>query len=76
MPKEESLLSLDSFKKQLTDKKAVKDEVTELEDLALTGGYTINDNKFTTDGEVSDALGKAIIPAIFALAFFIYRKMN
>ena len=25
MPKEESLLSLDSFKKQLTDKKAVKD---------------------------------------------------
>ena len=50
----------------------VKDEVTELEDLALTGGYTINDNKFTTDGEVSDALGKAIIPAIFALAFFIF----
>ena len=25
MPKEESLLSLDSFKKKLTDKKAIKD---------------------------------------------------
>ena len=50
----------------------VKDEVTELEDLALTGGYTINDNKFTSSGEESNALGKAIIPAIFAVAFFIF----
>ena len=50
----------------------VKDEVTELEDLALTGGYTINDNKFTSDGEESNALGKAIIPAIFVVAFFIF----
>ena len=50
----------------------VKDEVTELEDLVLTGGYTIDDNKFTSGGEESNALGKAIIPAIFAVAFFIF----
>ena len=50
----------------------VKGEVTELESLALTGEYTIDDNKFTSDGEVSNALGKAIIPAIFIVAFFIF----
>ena len=50
----------------------VKDEVTELEDLALTGGYIINDNKFTSNGEESNALGKAIVPAIFLVAFFIF----
>ena len=50
----------------------VKDEVTELEDLALTGEYMINDNKFTSSGEESNALGKAIVPAIFLVAFFIF----
>lgn len=50
----------------------VKDEVTELEDLALTGNYSINDNKFTSSGEESNALGKAIVPGIFVVAFFIF----
>ena len=50
----------------------VRQEVTDLEALALTGEYVINDNKFTSSGEDSNALGKAIIPAVFLVAFFIF----
>ncbi|MBR3322276.1 ABC transporter permease [Candidatus Saccharibacteria bacterium] len=50
----------------------VKNEVTDLETLALTGGYTIDDIKFTSDGETSNAIGRAIIPAVFVVAFFIF----
>ena len=49
-----------------------ENEVTDLETLALTGGYAIEDIKFTSDGEISNAMGKAIVPAVFAMAFFIF----
>ncbi|MBR3248630.1 ABC transporter permease [Candidatus Saccharibacteria bacterium] len=50
----------------------VEKEVTDLETLALTGGYAIEDIKFTSDGEISNAMGKAIVPAVFVIAFFIF----
>ena len=46
--------------------------VDELDVLALTGGYEIVDNKLTTDGADSNALGKAIIPFFIGIVFFMF----
>lgn len=47
-------------------------KVGELEALALTGNYEIEDNKLTADGEESNALGKAIIPFFIGIMFFMF----
>lgn len=47
-------------------------KVGELEALALTGNYEIEDNKLTVDGEESNALGKAIIPLFIGVMFFMF----
>lgn len=47
-------------------------KVGELEALALTGNYEIEDNKLTVDGEESNALGKAIIPLFIGIMFFMF----
>lgn len=46
--------------------------VDELDILALTGGYDIEDNKITKTGEESNALGKAIIPFAIGIVFFMF----
>lgn len=46
--------------------------VGELEVLALTGNYEIEDNKLTASGEASNALGKAIIPLFIGVVFFMF----
>lgn len=46
--------------------------VGELEALALTGNYEIEDNKLTASGEESNALGKAIIPLFIGVVFFMF----
>ena len=40
--------------------------------VALTGGFEVADNKMTKDGEESNALGKAIIPFLIGLLFFMF----
>ena len=40
--------------------------------LMLTGGFEITDNKMTKDGSDSNALGKAIIPFMIGIAFFMF----
>ncbi|MDO4526729.1 MAG: ABC transporter permease [Candidatus Saccharibacteria bacterium] len=50
----------------------VSPKFSELDILALTGNFDITDNKLTTTGENSNALGKAIIPfAILVIFFFL-----
>lgn len=46
--------------------------VSELDTIALTGSYEIEDNKLSTEGESSNALGKAIIPFFIGLLFFMF----
>ncbi len=46
--------------------------VDELDVLALTGNYEIEDNKLTANGEESNALGKAIIPFFIGIMFFMF----
>lgn len=49
---------------------AVATKFSELDVLALTGNFEITDNKLTTTGENSNALGRAIIPIVFLVLFF------
>lgn len=49
---------------------AVSPKFSELDVLALTGQFEINDNKLTSTGEESNALGKAIIPFTILVLFF------
>ena len=49
---------------------AVSSKFSDLDVTALTGNFEITDNKLTTTGEDSNALGKAIVPIIFLVLFF------
>lgn len=49
---------------------AIAPKFNELDVIALTGQFEVNDNKLTTTGETSNALGKAIIPIVFLILFF------
>ena len=49
---------------------AVSSKFSDLDVLALTGNFEVTDNKLTTTGEDSNALGKAIIPFMFLVLFF------
>ncbi|MBR3143879.1 ABC transporter permease [Candidatus Saccharibacteria bacterium] len=46
--------------------------VDELDAIALTGNYVIEDHKITADGSDSNALGKAIIPMVIGVVFFFF----
>lgn len=46
--------------------------VDELDAIALTGNYVIEDHKITADGSDSNALGKAIIPMAMGVVFFFF----
>lgn len=46
--------------------------VDELDVIALTGNYVIEDHKITADGSDSNALGKAIIPMAIGVVFFFF----
>ena len=46
--------------------------VDELDVIALTGNYVIEDHKITADGSDSNALGKAIIPIVIGVVFFFF----
>ncbi|MBQ5812170.1 ABC transporter permease, partial [Candidatus Saccharibacteria bacterium] len=47
----------------------------ELDVVALTGQYEIVDNKLTEDGADANALGKAIIPFLIGIVFFMFVAM-
>ena len=49
---------------------AVSPKFGELDVLALTGNFEVQDNKLTKTGEDSNALGKAVIPGVFFIMFF------
>ena len=49
---------------------AVSPKFSELDILALTGNFEVEDNKLTTTGKESNALGKAIIPIVILVLFF------
>ena len=46
--------------------------VDELDAIALTGNYVIEDHKITAEGSDSNALGKAIIPMVIGVVFFFF----
>jgi ABC-2 type transport system permease protein len=46
--------------------------VDALDVIALTGSYEIEDQKITTDGSDSNAIGKAIIPILIGATFFFF----
>ena len=50
-------------------------KVDELDAMVIAGEFEINDNKLTTTGEASNALGKAIIPFIILAVYFIFMVM-
>ena len=49
---------------------ATAPKFSELDVLALTGNFEINDNKLTSTGEESHALGRAVIPFTILVLFF------
>lgn len=50
-------------------------KVDELDAMVIAGEFEINDNKLTTTGEASNALGKAIIPFMILAVYFIFMVM-
>ena len=53
-------------------KQAVASNLDQLEVIALTSDFEVTDNKLTSTGETSNALGKAIIPLSFLIIFFLF----
>ena len=51
---------------------AVSSKFSDLDVLALTGNFEINDNKLTKTGEESKALGHAVIPIVILVVFFFF----
>ena len=51
---------------------ATAPKFTDLEVTALTGNFEVTDNKLTTTGEPSNAIGKAIIPFTILVIYFFY----
>ena len=51
---------------------SVSPKFSDLDVLALTGNFEINDNKLTKTGEESKALGHAVIPIIVLVIFFFF----
>lgn len=49
---------------------AISPKFNELDVLALTGQFEVNDNKLTSTGDESNALGRAIIPFTILVLFF------
>lgn len=49
---------------------AVSPKFSELDLLALTGNFEVEDNKLTSTGEESNALGRAIVPFTILVLFF------
>lgn len=49
---------------------AVSSKFSDLDVTALTGNFEIEDNKLTSSGEDSNAIGRAIIPFTFLVLFF------
>lgn len=49
---------------------AVSPKFSELDVIALTGNFEVEDNKLTSTGEESNALGRAIIPFTILVLFF------
>lgn len=46
--------------------------VDELDVIALSGGYEVEDHKLTADGVDSNALGKAIVPFFIGIVYFMF----
>ena len=51
---------------------AVSTKYPELDVLALTGGFEVEDNKLTKTGEGSNALGHAVIPIVILVVYFFF----
>ena len=51
---------------------AVSAKYPELDVLALTGGFEVEDNKLTKTGEGSNALGHAVIPIVILVVYFFF----
>ena len=53
-------------------KQAVSSKFSDLDVTVLTGGFDVTDNKLTTNGEESKALGRAVIPLTILVIFFFF----
>lgn len=49
-----------------------KEKVGALDALVLAGEYEIEDNKLTKDGESANALGRAVVPFVIGIVFFMF----
>jgi len=47
-------------------------KVKPIDAIMLTGGFEIEDNKLTASGEEENAIGKAIIPLVILVTFFLF----
>ncbi|MDO5480617.1 MAG: ABC transporter permease [Candidatus Saccharibacteria bacterium] len=53
-------------------KQATSPKFSDLDIVALTGSFDVNDNKLTTTGESSNALGHAVIPFLILVVYFFF----
>lgn len=53
-------------------KQATSPKFLDLDIVALTGSFDVNDNKLTTTGESSNALGHAVIPFLILVVYFFF----
>ncbi len=51
---------------------AVSSKFNDLDIMALTGDFNIDDNKLTATGEEANALGKIVVPLVFLAIFFLF----
>ena len=53
-------------------KQALSPKFSDVDVIALTGNFEIQDNKLTKTGEDSNAIGRAIIPGVILVLFFFF----
>ena len=57
-------------------KNAVAQDLSETELLALTGEYDVSTNQFSKNGKDANMLGRAIIPGLIAISFFLFLVLS
>lgn len=66
------LFNMDGQLIKVVLKQALSPKFSDIDVIALTGNFEVNDNKLTKTGEDSNALGKAIIPGVILVLFFFF----
>lgn len=51
---------------------AASERVEPLDVIVLSGSYEINENRLTAEGEAANALGRAVVPGVILVVFFMF----